>query len=388
MVGEAVGVAVVRLTRAVRLARIISDSTLVAVRSFVGRGGQWNFGRGWRSGGSCGRCALGQSRSTRSQRWVVSATDNIVMWWGNRNFRFGAAGRGCSAWSFSRAVRLARISRWLVSVVSHNFLSFGGARNFGRRLLQRWELRSLCAGPEPCDSLESPILRLLLSPKLRQSRWTMELRTWLAKRWELRSPCRFDQSRATRSNIALACFRCNHSFLSFGGARNFRFGRCSGGSCGRCPLDQSRATRSNIALACFRCNDSFVSCGGTRQSNGKAAGVAVAVRLIRAVRLARKLLRVVTTVSSVWGNRNFLDESRAARSNLRFYACCSPRDFVRLGGQWNSGRGCCSGGSCGRCALDQSRATRPNIALACFRCNHKFVSCRWGSELPFRSLCA
>ena len=29
------------------------------------------------------------------------------------------------------------------------------------------------------------------------------------------------------------------------------------------------------------------------------------------------------------------DQSRAARSNLRFYACCSPRNFVSLGGQWN-----------------------------------------------------
>ena len=225
VVGEAAGVAVaVRLTRAVRLARI-SATTIGQLRwgselPLIGS-----------SGGSCARCTLDQSRATES-RWLrVSVAEpqipqfrwTMEFWLGTLrvavaeldqsrstrlNLRFYACcgprnfvssvDNGTSvlvseavgvavAVRLTRAVRLARISRWLVSVVVSSVsvglgtfvsvavqqcgqsvdhaccsgrLSSGSCfwqfrREFRSWLAKRWELRSLCAWPEPCDSLES-----------------------------------------------------------------------------------------------------------------------------------------------------------------------------------------------------------------------------------------
>ena len=296
LVGEAVGVAVaVCLTRAVRLARI--SRWLVSVGSTVSSVavGLGNFRREWRSGGCCGRCALDQSRATRSNIALArfccyhsfgSVTVGTI---GTSQSWLAAAVGVAVAVRLTRAVRLARISRWLVSsTTTVSGVGLGTSVVVGAagwvavavRLTRAVRLARISA------------LRLLLSPKLRQSRWGSELLWWLQQRCWSCGCCALDQSRATRSNIALACFCCYHSFLSFGGARKSRRGCSSGLGCGRCALGQSRA----------------------------------------------------------------------ARSNLRFYACCCPRNFVSRGGQWNFSRGWRSGGSCGRRALDQSRATRANLS--------------------------
>ena len=91
-------------------------------------------------------------------------------------------------------------------------------------------------------------------------------------------------------------------------------------------FDQSRATRSNIALACFRCSPR--NFGGARSRLGselrswlaKAVGVAVAVRLTRAVRLARisgSTLVAVPEASSVSVDNGTSVEVAASRYELR-----------------------------------------------------------------------
>ena len=321
-----------RLTRAVRLARIsrwlvsvVTTDSSVSVglgTSVVVAAAVW----------SCGRCALDQSRATRSNRaglYLVASPRNFVsLRWGNGT-----------------------------SVVVGEAV----------------ELRSLYAWPEPCDSLESPILRLLLSQRASSVSVDNGIPVVVGEAVGVAVAVRLTRAvRLARISRWLRLSAVPEIRQFRWGNRNFGRGCRSGRGCGRCALGQSRATRSDIALACFRCRPqiSSVSVGlGTSVVVGEAVGVAVAVRLTRAVRLAR--------ISA-------------------FYACCCPRNFVSLGGQWNFGRGWRSGGSCGRCTLDQSRATRSNIALACFRCNHNIGSCggarnfrgRLAKRWELRSLCA
>ena len=177
-------------------------------------------------------------------------------------------------------------------------------------LAKWWELRSLCAWPEPCDSLESRA-GLLQFRNFVRPHGTSVVVGGNSSAVGVAVAVRLTRG-ATRNLRFYAC--CSlRNFVSLGGQWNFGRGWRSGRSCGRCTLGQSRATRANIALRLLSSsavNPQFpaVGCGGA------------------------------------------LDKSRATRANLRFYACCCLRSFVSLGGQWNSGGGCISGESCGRCA--------------------------------------
>ena len=173
----------------------------------------------------CARCKLDQRRSTRGNLrfYACCSLRSFVSLGGQWNFRWRLAiscARVAVAVRLTRAVRLARISLSTLGLFRSESDGF-----FSRRCL--------------------------------------ELPSWLLQRYRLRSLCACHQSRATRSNIALACFSYFHSFHSFGGTRNFRFGCCSGLGCGRCALDQSRATRANI---------SFYACSVSTTNSSVAVG--------------------------------------------------------------------------------------------------------------------